>query len=113
MRMTSSLAIAAAALLAVSPALAQNAAGPTNTTDVTSGNAVGTSATTTNDVSNGTTAVGGTTSPGGQDAALPATAAGTPADVGYVAPAQEQKKGFPWGVLGLLGLLGLIPRRGR
>jgi hypothetical protein len=26
------------------------------------------------------------------------------------APAPEERKGFPWGVLGLLGLLGLIPR---
>jgi len=26
---------------------------------------------------------------------------------------EEQKPGFPWGVLGLLGLIGLIPRARR
>jgi hypothetical protein len=36
-----------------------------------------------------------------------------PTDNGYAAPVQEQKKGFPWGIVGLIGLIGLIPRHRR
>jgi hypothetical protein len=50
-----------------------------------------------------------------ETATVPVDENATTADTGYAAPAQEEKKSFPWGVLGLLGLLGLIPRtrRGR
>jgi hypothetical protein len=96
MRMTTSLTIAAAALLAAAPAWAQNETAPANTTEV---NAVGT----TNESTN---------------AAVPApppatTETTTTTETGTVTTAPEEKKSFPWGVLGLLGLLGLIPRARR
>jgi hypothetical protein len=98
MRMTTSLTIAAAALLAAAPAWAQNETAPGNTTEV---NAVGT--TTTNESAN--VAV---------PAAPPATTeTTTTTETGTVTTAPEEKKSFPWGVLGLLGLLGLIPRARR
>jgi len=105
MRMTLSVTIAAAALLAASPALAQNDSAASNT-DVTAANTVTTNTVTTDE----TTVV-----PANDMAALPPadTNVGA-ADTGYATPPPaEEKKGFPWGVLGLLGLLGLIPRARR
>jgi hypothetical protein len=95
MRMTTSLTFAAAALLAAAPAWAQNETVPANT-EV---NAV----TTANESAN---------------AAVPApppatTETTTTTETGTVTTAPEEKKSFPWGVLGLLGLLGLIPRARR
>lgn len=45
--------------------------------------------------------------------ATEATATPVEANAAETAPAPEEKKSFPWGVLGLLGLLGLIPRARR
>ncbi len=99
MRMTTQFTIVAAALLAATPALAQNEAAPANTTDVTAVNTVETNVT--------TNEVAVTTAP----ATVPVDNAAA-ADTGYAEPAKEEH-GFPWGVLGLLGLLGLIPRMRR
>lgn len=85
--------ILAAALIAATPALAQNQAATPNNADVTMPNAADANAVAVNDVA----AVVDTTVVASNDA----TAA---------APVNEEKHGFPWGVLGLLGLLGLIPR---
>jgi hypothetical protein len=105
--MTLSLTIAAAALIASAPAWAQNASAPGNTAD-------NTVATTTNEVA-GTTTTTTNTMTAAETATVPVDENATTVDTGYAAPAQEEKKSFPWGVLGLLGLLGLIPRtrRGR
>jgi len=96
MRMTTQFTIVAAALLAATPALAQNEAAPANTTDVTAANTVETNVT--------TNEVAVTTAP----VAVPVDN-----DAGHAEPAKEERHGFPWGVLGLLGLLGLIPRMRR
>ena len=82
--------LAAAALLAATPALAQN---DTANAVVVDNTAVATDA-------NAMTAV------------PPATTETTTADINMVEPAPAPKRGFPWGVLGLLGLIGLIPRTG-
>jgi hypothetical protein len=99
-----SLTIAAAALIASVPAWAQNTAAPGNAAD----NTVATTAT--NEVA--TTMTTNTTT-AAETATVPVDENATTADTGYAAPAQEEKKSFPWGVLGLLGLLGLIPRNRR
>jgi MYXO-CTERM domain-containing protein len=104
MRMTLSVTIAAAALLAASPAFAQNDSAASNT-DVAATNTLTTDTVTTNET---TVAVA-------NDMAVlpPADTNVGAADTGYATPPPEEKKGFPWGVLGLLGLLGLIPRARR
>jgi len=99
MRMTVPL-IAAAALAASTPALAQdanntadaNAAAPAATTDA---NAVAPVA------------------PDANAVAPVAEPAPTTDETVAPAPEPEKKGGFPWGVIGLLGLIGLIPRKGR
>jgi hypothetical protein len=107
MRITTSLAIAAATLLAV-PAAAQNTDATANSTDM---NMAVTNTAEANVVSGTTTTTTNTTT--ATDTGLvPVTDDNTVADTGYAAPAPE-KKGFPWGVVGLLGLIGLIPRNRR
>src|SRR5438067_2762702 len=98
MRMTTSLTLAAAALLAAAPALAQNAAAPVNSADMAATNAAAT-----NEVAANTAMTTNT------ETATVAT--NTTGEVAV--PEQQEKKSFPWGVLGLLGLLGLIPRMRR
>ena len=101
MRLSQSL-ILAGALIAPSPALAQdNAAAP--------GNTVSTEGVDANIAANTTAPATPTTAaatPGAQDATLPPEAT-TTTDTGPVAPVEE-RRGFPWGVLGLLGLIGLL-----
>jgi hypothetical protein len=90
--------LAAAALLAATPALAQN---DTANAVVVDNTAVATDANAMAPVdANAMTAV------------PPATTETTTADINMVEPAPAPKRGFPWGVLGLLGLIGLIPRTG-
>ena len=102
MRMTISLTLAAAALVAATPALGQTAAAPVNTTDM---NTV-----TTTDTANTAAPVDTTATP--PAAVTTDTSNMTTVDTTVPAP-EPAKKGFPWGVLGLLGLLGLIPRTRR
>jgi hypothetical protein len=101
MRLTQSL-ILAGALLAASPALAQdNAAAP--------GNTVSTEGVDANIAANTTAPDTTTTSaatPGAQDATLPPEAPA--ADEAATTAPVEQHRGFPWGVLGLIGLIGLL-----
>jgi len=103
MRMTRSLAIATAALLATSPAVAQNTATPANTTDSIAANSMAANTTDMNTAGATTTTMATNTTDTTQAAPGPGT--------DYVAP--EKKRGFPWGILGLLGLIGLIPRNRR
>lgn len=101
MRIKTSLIIAAGALLAASPALAQNEAG--NEAAVAAENVAVPDA----------NVVDVNMAPIDENAALPADTAVIPEDTAAPEPVSEER-GFPWGVLGLLGLLGLIPRlRGR
>ena len=104
MRLSQSL-ILAGALVATSPALAQdNAAAP--------GNTVSTEGVDANIAANTAAPATPTTAaatPGAQDATLPPEAA-TPAESAMTAPA-ERRRSFPWGVLGLLGLAGLLGAR--
>ena len=98
MRMTVPL-IAAAALAASTPALAQDA---NNTADA---NAIAPMATDANAVA--------PVAPDANAVAPVAEPTTTTDDLAAPAPAPEKKGGFPWGVIGLLGLIGLIPRKGR
>lgn len=95
---TTPMMIAAAALLAAGPALAQNEAtnAPANAAET---NAVEMNATA-NMAANVPT---------------PAEPVALPGDnvANETAPAPAPKRSFPWGLLGLLGLLGLIPRSRR
>jgi hypothetical protein len=89
----------AIAMLAASPAFAQNnAAAPTNAVETTAANAAA-----------GNVSDNVTPAPAANDAvAAPAdTATALPASP----PAQSQPRSFPWGVLGLLGLIGLFGSR--
>ena len=106
MRMTTSLAVVAAALLAA-PAAAQNTDMNAASTDM---NVAATNTVDANAVSGTTTTTNTTTAT--DTGMVPVTGDNTVADNGYAAPAPE-KKGFPWGVVGLLGLIGLIPRNRR
>ena len=110
MRMTATLALAAAILVAAAPAAAQNTAAVNNTTDMTSANTVNTtSATTANDVGN--VAMPPAATP---ETETTRSETNTAVDVGYGPPTQpKEKRGFPWGVIGLLGLLGFLPRARR
>ena len=99
MRMTTHVMIAAAALLAASPALAQNETDPALNADA---NAV----VTTNDVA---APADNAVMPVDANAVLPTDTTALPVDTTTPAPADDDRD-FPWGVLGLLGLLGLIPR---
>jgi MYXO-CTERM domain-containing protein len=111
------MAAAAAALFVASPALAQNTAGPTNTTDLTTGNTV-----TTNGMDPGmagapppgatTDPTGAAAAPGAQSATLPPDANAGAIDTTY-AQGEDEGGRFPWGLLGLLGLLGFLGRRRR
>ena len=104
MRLSQSL-ILAGALIAASPALAQdNAAAPGNTVS-TEGVDANVAANTTAPATPETAAA----TPGAQDTTL-APEATTTTDTGPVAPVQE-RRGFPWGVIGLLGLVGLLGAR--
>ena len=95
MRLSHTLVIAGA-LLAATPALAQdNAAAPTNTTSNT---------TEANDVAAQADLNSAAVPPESTNAS-PAVA--TPADTGTTTGV-KQERGFPWGVLGLLGLAGLL-----
>jgi len=101
MRLTQSL-IFAGALIAASPAVAQdNAAAPGNTVSTQGVDA---------NIAPNTTAPATTTTaaatPGAQDATLPPDAP-VADETATTAPA-EQHRGFPWGVLGLIGLIGLL-----
>lgn len=112
MRMKTILVIAAATLVAA-PAAAQNTS-PANTTDMTSATTVNTTgATTTGDVGNAAAPAGAATTPGAQPATV-TTQTNTAVETGNGPPTEpKEKKGFPWGVIGLLGLLGFIPRTRR
>jgi hypothetical protein len=96
---TTPLIIFTAALLAASPALAQNEAAPTNAdTNAAEANAV----------------AGNEVMPAPENATEPMAVPADNAAMPETAPAPEPKKrSFPWGVIGLLGLLGLIPRTRR
>jgi len=109
MRTIKPIMIAAAALFVAGPALAQNEAAPTNTTDVTATN----SAATTDLNAVGTTTVDTTAVPATTVEPLPVDANAGTIDTSLGAPAPAEKKHFPWGVIGILGLLGLIPRTRR
>jgi len=96
---TTPIIIAAAALFAASPALAQNDAANT-TTNAPEANAV---------EMNATANVAANVPTPAEPVALPGdnmTNEAAPAP----APA---KRSFPWGIIGVLGLLGLIPRTRR
>lgn len=97
MRIKAIFAISAAGLLASAPAVAQNEVAPANA----AANTADANATEVN-------AVGGTTA---MDMNTASATAPIQLDANHMAPIPEEKKGFPWGVIGLLGLLGLIPRR--
>ncbi|HVE00652.1 MAG TPA: WGxxGxxG family protein [Sphingomicrobium sp.] len=97
MRMILPITVAAAALFAVSPALAQNETGAAGTA-VTDNAAAPTDANSVAAADN--TAVPVTTT----ETTTTATETSTPP------PAPEEEKSFPWGILGLLGLIGLLPR---
>jgi hypothetical protein len=99
MRMTT-LTIAAAGLIAAAPAAAQNAAAPANSVDMMATNTA-------------TTNVEAMNETGGMTATTANTASATETATMPPAPAPEEKKSFPWGVIGLLGLIGLIPRARR
>jgi hypothetical protein len=101
MRLTTTITIAAAALLAASPISAQNAAAPANDTAVTDANAASTNEA-------GALPADNAAVPVATEAPLDTNV--TAVDQNYNQPAPPERKGFPWGVLGLLGLLGLIPR---
>ena len=104
MRVTTSLTFAAAVLLAAVPAAAQNEAAPANTTATTT--------TTTNETMNATAPTGAPVTPGNDVAPLPPANETAAPEAGVnPTPAPEEKKGFPWGIIGLIGLIGLIPRR--
>ena len=94
--------LAAAALLATTPALAQNDAVDSNTTGETMVNTTD---------ANAMTPADNAAMNADQTAAVPVDN-GAAMDTNYAPPAQE-KHGFPWGLLGLLGLLGFIPRTRR
>jgi hypothetical protein len=101
MRIIMPLTIAAAALAAATPALAQNeTANTAYTANATAANEL----TPTGNAAENAMAV---------PPAAPVTTETNLTTTETAAPAQEEKKGFPWGVLGLLGLLGLIPRARR
>jgi len=100
MRMTASLTIAAAALLATTPVWAQNAADNTTATNVAETNVTATN--------EGATSVTAT-----NETAVAPTETNMTTETETTTTAPEEKKSFPWGVLGLLGLLGLIPRTRR
>ena len=91
--------IAAAALFAATPALAQN--DPANAT-------VADNAVVTTDLNAAAPA-----DANAMTAVPPATTETTTMDTNMVEPASEPKRGFPWGILGLLGLIGLLPRTSR
>ena len=95
---TTPMIIAAAALLAATPALAQNEAGNA-TTNAPEANAVEMNAEA-NVAAN---------------VPMPAGPVAVPGEnvTNEAAPAPEPKKSFPWGLIGILGLLGLIPRTRR
>lgn len=105
MRITTTLMIAAAGLVAAAPAIAQNA--DTNgTADMTATN---TDTNTAVPVDNTAAPVAPTTTET-TTTATDVNATGVPVD--QTAPAPEHKS-FPWGIIGLLGLLGFIPRTRR
>ena len=106
MRMTTTLAIAASALLAAAPGMAQNDAATANSSGEPAANEVDANATDLN-------AVGSTTTTTDVNTTTATTTTAIPVDENDMAPVPEQKKSFPWGVVGLLGLLGLIPRARR
>lgn len=93
----STIALIAGSMTAATPALAQNAAEPATNADVNA-----TTAATTNETTVATT---------NEVVAPPAAEPATPPPE-EPAPASE-KRGFPWGVLGLLGLIGLFGKRSR
>lgn len=96
--------MAAAALVAAGPAVAQDtnntaAAAPAAPAD-------------TNVAANATDL--NATAPVAANEAAPATdTTATDADTQTSQTTEKSSGGFPWGVLGLVGLLGLIPRRNR
>jgi hypothetical protein len=95
---TKPLIIAAAALLAATPALAQNDAvnAPANVTEANTADM------------NATANIAANVPTPAEPVALPGDNA-----MNAAAPAPEPKKSFPWGLIGILGLLGLIPRTRR
>jgi hypothetical protein len=107
--------IITAALFVASPALAQNTTGPTNTTDLTTGNTVNTGGIDANMAGapppgSETTPTGAAATPGPQSATLPQDANAGAIDTTY-AQGDDEGGRFPWGVLGLLGLAGLLGRK--
>jgi hypothetical protein len=95
MRRIMSFTIAAVALLAGGPALAQNETDQANAIEAA------------NMVNN--TAVANDVAVAPAPEATPAPVDTTVADT--TAPAPAERRSFPWGVLGLLGLVGLLGRK--
>lgn len=106
MRITTTLMIAAAGLVAAAPAIAQNA-DANGTANMAATNTVDTN--TAAPVDNTAASVAPTTTET-TTTDTDVNATGVPAD--QTAPAPEHKS-FPWGIIGLLGLLGFIPRTRR
>ena len=100
MRTTTSLAIAAAALLAA-PAAAQNTDATANYRDMN----VAVTNTADANVLSGTTTTTTNTTTATDTGLVPVTGDNTVAETGYAAPVPE-KKGFPWGVVGLAAFFG-------
>lgn len=106
MRISTTLMIAAAGLVATAPAAAQNT-DANGTADMTATNTVDTN--TAVPVDNTAAPVAPTTTET-TTTATDVNATAVPMD--QTAPAPEHKS-FPWGIIGLLGLLGFIPRTRR
>ena len=104
MRLTLSLAVAA--LLAATPAVAQNTEEPAVNADTTATNAVGT-----NDVTGNVamTPPDAAAAPGTQTATLPPDSSTAAVDTAVTR--DREGHGFPWGVFGLVGLIGLLGRK--
>lgn len=100
MRMTLPIKFATAALIAASPAFAQN---DTNAAQPPAANEVAT------ENANAAAPVDVNAAP----AAPEVTETTPPAETAAPPPAPAESRGFPWGVLGLLGLLGFAGRARR
>lgn len=104
MRTILPMGLAAAALFAATPALAQNQADPANTTEAAATNAEMTDA-------NAVVPLDANAVDANAVATVPVDENLTAVDT--TAPAPEKPRGFPWGVLGLVGLVGLLGRARR
>lgn len=104
MRISRTLIIGAAGLFAAVPVAAQNATAD-NVADLSANAAAANSAAIGNEAATPSAPAANTTTTTADTNAMTVSADNS-------APAPE-KKGFPWGIIGLLGLLGFIPRTRR